>query len=143
MRRSFRAVPLLFVILAGGATAVAGCSRSPQPLVTPSAGPSPVPTAGDGLPVADEPPGTATRHLLRAAVTSATLMDPGVVEAIAKASSTADAPVAESAQRLAAAYAAAVTAKGSDTEPDAVAAVSASGVAMSSVCDDSGLDTVG
>jgi hypothetical protein len=77
------------------------------------------------------------------AVDDATLMQPGVVDVIARASATADAPVGDAAQRLASAYAAAAAARGTDTEPDAVAAVSAAGADMSQVCADSGLDTVG
>jgi hypothetical protein len=91
----------------------------------------------------DDPPGTITCHKLAEAVANATLMEPGVVDEIVAASSTADAPVADSAHRLAATYASALTAKGSDSEPDAVAAVSAAGADMSGVCDDSGLETVG
>jgi hypothetical protein len=133
MPRSLSAV-LLLALFAGG------CSRSPLPIVAVSAGPAPV----SGGPVAaDDPPGTDTCHRLRQAVTGATLMEPGVIDAITAASGTADAPVADSAHRLAAAYASAVAAKGSNSEPDAVAAVSAAGAAMSGVCDDSGLDTVG
>ncbi len=60
-----------------------------------------------------------------------------------QASTTADAPIADSAQRLAAAYAGAVSARGTESEPDAVAAVSAAGVEMSTVCEQSGLEPVG
>jgi hypothetical protein len=70
-------------------------------------------------------------------------MDPGVVDAIVRASRTADAPVADAAERLAASYASAVAAHGSESEPDAIAAVSVAGADMTKVCDDSGLDTVG
>ena len=91
----------------------------------------------------DDPPGTITCHKLAAAVANAALMEPGVVDDIVAASSTADAPVADSAHRLAATYASALTAKGSAGEPDAIAAVSAAGADMSGVCADSGLETVG
>jgi hypothetical protein len=128
-------------VLAGASVVLAGCSAPPS--VSPPVRPAPAPTGNDGLAAVDEPPGTNTCHRLRVAIADATLMVPGVVDAIVKASRTADAPVADAAQRMAAAYAAAVTAKGSDSEPDAVAAVSAAGAAMSGVCDDSGLDTVG
>jgi hypothetical protein len=70
-------------------------------------------------------------------------MDAGVVDAIVRASRTADAPVADAAERLAAAYASAVAAHGQESEPDAIAAVSVAGADMTSVCADSGLDTVG
>jgi hypothetical protein len=139
MPRSLSAVPLLLFLLAGAT----GCTRSPQPIVSPSAGTAPAPTGSDDPAAVDDPPGTNACHQLRAAITGATLMQPGVVDSIATASSTADAPVADAAHRMAAAYAAAVTAKGSASEPDAVAAVSATGAAMAGVCDDSGLDTVG
>jgi hypothetical protein len=70
-------------------------------------------------------------------------MEPGVVDAINRASGTADAPVADAAGRLAAAYGTAVTASGAPEEPDRIAAVSAAAADMSGVCDDSGLETVG
>jgi hypothetical protein len=144
MPRSLSVVSLVLALLTGGTAALAGCSRSPQPIVSPSAaGPAPTPAGSDDLAAADDPPGTNACHRLRAAVIGATLMQPGVVDSIVTASSTADAPVADAAQRMAAAYAAAVTAEGSDSEPDAVAAVSAAGAAMSGVCGDSGLDAVG
>jgi len=80
---------------------------------------------------------------LTIAMRDATLMNPGVVESLVAASSSADAPIADSARRLAAAYSAAIAAKGTDKEPDAVAAVSVAGAEMSRVCDESGLETVG
>ena len=80
---------------------------------------------------------------LAVAVRDATLMNPGVVEALVAASTSADAPIADSAQRLATAYAKAVGAKGTDDEPDAVAAVSVAGAEMFQVCDESGFETVG
>jgi hypothetical protein len=70
-------------------------------------------------------------------------MDAGVINAIVRASRTADAPIADAAERLAAAYASAVAARGLESEPDAIAAVSVAGADMTQVCDDSGLDTVG
>jgi hypothetical protein len=144
MARSLSVGPLALALLAGWSAVLAGCSGSaPQPIVSPAVGLAPAPTGSNGLAVVDVPPGTNTCHQLREAVTDGTLMKPGVVDAIATASSTADAPVADAAHRLAAAYAAAVTAMGSDSEPDAIAAVSAAGATMSGVCDDSGLDTVG
>jgi hypothetical protein len=70
-------------------------------------------------------------------------MEPGVVDHIATAASTADAPVADAAQRLAAAYAKATTSKGTSQEPDAVAAVSAAAADMAGVCAESGLESAG
>src|SRR4051794_36346497 len=137
MPRLLRAVPLI------AALALAGCAGSPDPVAAPPAVAVPAPTASAGRPIADDPPGTATCGRLVTAIRDATLMDPGVVNAIVSASGTADAPVADAARRLAAAYASATTAKGSDSEPDAVAAVSAAGADMAGVCDDSGLATVG
>jgi hypothetical protein len=128
---------LALLLVAGGA----GCAGDTPPAAAPSATATPSPSASAAE--VDDPPGTITCHKLAEAVTDATLMDPGVVDDIVAASSTADAPVADSAHRLAAAYASAVTAKGSDGEPDAIAAVSAAGADMSGVCDDSGLETVG
>jgi hypothetical protein len=89
------------------------------------------------------PPGTETCTELGAAITEASLMQPGVVDRIAAAAATADAPVADSARRLATAYAAALTARGTPQEPDATAAVSAAAADMSGICNESGLETAG
>lgn len=89
------------------------------------------------------PPGTLTCAELGEAIKRASLMQPGVVDGIVRTSGTADAPVADAAQRLATAYATAVAAKGGDREPDAVAAVSAAAADMEGVCDESGLATAG
>jgi hypothetical protein len=117
---------------------LAGCAGGAQPT---AAGPASAGTSASAGP--DDPPGAITCHLLALAVTDATLMEPGVVAAIVAASTTADAPVADSATRLSTAYASAVAAKNTDNEPDAIAAVSAAGADMSGVCDDSGLESVG
>jgi hypothetical protein len=136
--RSLCAATVLLVALA------AGCgSDAPAPVVSPAAGAEPAPTGSGGQPMGDDPPGTNTCQLLVTAINDAALMEPGVVDAIARAGGTADAPVADAAHRLAAAYAAAVAAKGADSEPDAVAAVSAAGSEMATVCDESGLAHVG
>jgi len=120
---------------------IAGCSDpAPAPVVAPS---ETVASSPDGVPSDEDPTGATACSLLKAAVNDATLMEPGVADAIAQAGSEADAPIADAGQRLATAYAAAVTARGKDTEPDAVAAVSAAGADMTSVCTESGLDTVG
>jgi len=89
------------------------------------------------------PPGTLTCAELGDSIRRASLMQQGVVDGIIRTSGTADAPVASAAQRLAAAYAVAVVAKGSEGEPDAVAAVSAAAVDMQGVCEQSGLATTG
>ena len=91
----------------------------------------------------EDMPGPNACAALKAAVADGRLMTPGVVDAIVRASATADAPVTDAAQRLAVAYAAATAAVGTEDEPDTVAAVSAAGADMTSVCNDSGLDTVG
>jgi hypothetical protein len=120
---------------------IAGCSagdgRTPAPVPAPVAVP-PSPSAR-----ADDPPGTLTCGKVIRAVREATLMVPGVVAEVAGASATADAPVADAARRLSAAYTAATTARGTDGEPDAVAGVSAAAAEMVDVCADSGLETVG
>jgi hypothetical protein len=118
-----------------------GCAGDTLPAAAPTV--AVVPASPSASAEADDPPGTITCQKLVAAVTAGTLMEAGVVDDVVAASSTADAPVADAADRLAAAYAAAVTATGSDSEPDAIASVSAAGADMSSVCDDSGLETVG
>lgn len=118
----------------------AGCAGDPPSptAVATTAAPSPSPGSGD-----DDPPGSLTCHLLIAASTDGTLMEPGVVDTITTAAVTADAPLVDAARRLAAAYARALAAKGAADEPDAVAAVSAAGADMAGVCADSGLETVG
>jgi hypothetical protein len=70
-------------------------------------------------------------------------MNPSVVDAIVAASASADAPIADAARRLGDAYRKALSSSGTADEPDAVAAVSAAGAEMSTVCGESGLDTVG
>jgi hypothetical protein len=91
----------------------------------------------------EDVPGEVACRALAAAVRDATLMNPGVVDAIAAASVTADAPIADAGRRLADAFRAATAARGTDSEPDAVAAVSAAGADMGRVCQESGLDAVG
>jgi hypothetical protein len=147
---------LRLLALVGCLSALFACSGTPQPIVSPSARSAAAPTASNGAAgdapapatssdatMVDDPPGSMACGELRDAVTGATLMEAGVVDRIVRSSSTADAPVADSAQRLAAAYAAAVAAHGSDSEPDAVAAVSVAGADMTRICDESGLATVG
>jgi anti-sigma factor RsiW len=91
----------------------------------------------------NEPPGAAACSLLRKAIDEATLMQPGVTEAIAAASTAAGQPVAAAGGRLAAAYSAAVAARDTAGEPDAVAAVSAAGAEMKTLCAEAGLETAG
>jgi hypothetical protein len=97
-------------------------------------------TAGPAL---NDPPGAIACAKLAAAITHASLMEDGVVADIATASTEADAPLADAAQRLASAHAAATQARGSADEPDATAAVSAAAADMHGVCADSGLTTTG
>ena len=114
-----------------------GGAASAAPLAGPSAGPSADPSATEDV------PGTVACGELAAAINDGTLMNPGVVDAVVAASGTADAPIADASERLAAAYATAKASAGSEAEPDAVAAVSAVAAEMSEVCGESGLDTVG
>jgi hypothetical protein len=92
---------------------------------------------------ADDPPGSIACARLADAIADASLMDDGVVAGVAAVSATADAPIADAAERLATAYAEAVAARSTDAEPDAVAAVSAAAADMAGVCSDSGLSTTG
>ncbi len=120
---------------------LSGCSGGGEVAASPSPTlPAPVPADPSAT---EDVPGTLACQALITAVRDGTLMSPGVVDGIVRAGTTADAPIADAAQRLAAAYAAAVSARGTDGEPDAVAAVSAAGVDMTTVCDESGLETVG
>ncbi|BCJ51762.1 hypothetical protein Asp14428_32370 [Actinoplanes sp. NBRC 14428] len=123
---------------------------SPAPSVQAAANP-PAPSAQaavNSLPpralaAADEPPGALACGRIAEAVRGGTLMQPGVVTGISTATATADAPVADAATRLQQAYEQAVKAQGTEDEPDLVAAVSAAGAEMVSVCADSGLETAG
>jgi hypothetical protein len=126
-----------------------GGSGDDDPIVVGSGGPpsvaeaSPSVTIPGSAGVADDPPGTATCAQLADAVTAGSLMTVGVVDGIVAASRTADAPLADAAARLGAAYRAAVAAAGKGDEPDKVAAVAAAASDMSGVCAESGLRTVG
>jgi hypothetical protein len=91
----------------------------------------------------DDPPGTVTCAQLGRALRDGSLMTAGVVDGIEQAAATADAPIADAADRLGKAYDAAVAASGKSGEPDAVAKVSARASDMSDVCADSGLQTAG
>jgi hypothetical protein len=90
-----------------------------------------------------DPSGLQACGLLKEAVENATLMEPGVVEAIRVAGAPADAPVSDAASRLAAAYTAAMVSRDTASEPDAVAAVSAAGAEMTRTCTAAGLETAG
>ncbi len=118
--------------------AAAGCGRSAPEAAAPTVA-SPSPSTS----VFDDPPGTLTCAALSASIAASSLMNPGVVDTIVRTSGTADAPVADAAQRLATAYNSAISAAGTEQEPDAVAAVGAAASDMSTVCSDSGLKTVG
>lgn len=134
-------------VLITGST-VAGCSHgSPGPATPPTAATASA-VGGNESPGAsaapvDEPPGAIACGKAAQAVRDATLMTPGVISDITLATGTADAPVADAAQRLSAAYAKAVTAHDTEAEPDAVAAVSAAAAELVTICNDSGLETVG
>jgi hypothetical protein len=97
----------------------------------------------DDLRAADDQAGMLACGALSASVQDGTLMEPGVAESIVTSAGSADAPIADAAQRLRAAYDSAMAAHGTGSEPDAVAAVSAAGSDMLDVCDDSGLKTAG
>jgi hypothetical protein len=120
--------------------ALSGCGGDPPQEVAPS------PRAGaesSSAAAVDDPPGTLACAALATAIAQSSLMTPGVVDEVVRSSVTADAPVADAAERLGAAYTQAVSAAGTEREPDAVAAAVAAASDMSSVCSDSGLQTVG
>ena len=136
------------VVLVAGASLLLGACSPGEPgdtggAATPSVGagwfltPSADPSATEDI------PGTLACGTLAAAINDATVMNPGVVDAIVAASGTADAPIADAADRLRTAYTAAAAVTGTDDEPDAVAKVSAAAAEMSEICGESGLDTVG
>jgi hypothetical protein len=126
--------PVLALMMLAG-----GCSRE-APRTPGATASAPIPADPSAT---EDVPGEVACGALVAAVRDATLMNPGIVDAIAAASVTADAPIADAGRRLADAYRTATAARGTGTEPDAVAAVSAAGAEMSRVCQESGLDTVG
>jgi hypothetical protein len=137
----------LVAVLAGG---VCGCGVERSPTATPTAAPAPtIAAGGSAVPsvvssvVVDDPPGTIACAQLAVALRDGSLMTAGVVDSIVSASATADAPVADAADRLSKAYDAARAAAGKADEPDVVAAVGARASEMSDVCTDSGLQTVG
>jgi hypothetical protein len=119
---------------------LAGCSGGSPATLPTVAGP---PNAASASAPPDQTPGAAACALLSEAVDAASLMQPGVADAIAVASRAAGAPVDAAGGKLAAAYRAAVASLGTDGEPDAVAAVSAAGADMTTVCVDAGLETAG
>jgi hypothetical protein len=130
----------------------AGCGGKdhdvPAVSAAPSASASPVASPVDDPPgsvasAVDDPPGSVACTRLAAAVAAGSLMEPHVVDDIAAASRTADAPLADAAERLATAYGSAVAAAGKADEPDKIAAVAAAASDMSGVCGESGLRTAG
>lgn len=119
----------------------AGCGGKDHDVPAVSAAPS-----DSATPVAsavDDPPGSVACTRLAAAVAAGSLMEPHVVDDIAAAGRTADAPLADAAERLATAYGSAVAAAGKADEPDKIAAVAAAASDMSGVCAESGLRTAG
>ena len=117
------------------AALVTGCS-DPGEAPTP---PAPAPSASAAV---DDPPGAIACGKVGAAARAGTLMQPGVVADVSRATG-ADAPVADAAARLQQAYERAAGAQGAEDEPDLVAAVSAAAAEMVSVCADSGLESAG
>ena len=141
MSRSW--LPGVLALTLGCSALSAGCSDDATPPPPASASAAPAQSPAVQSPAVEETPGLRACGTLWTAVDDGTLMTPGVVDGIVRASTTADAPVGDAAQRLAAAYAAAMAARGMESEPDAVAAVSAAAADMTGVCDDSGLISVG
>jgi len=132
---------MLSVLIAG--CTVAGCAHQSHEPPAAAASASDNEPSGAAAALVDEPPGTIACGKAVQAVREATLMNPDVITDIANAAGTADAPVADAAQDLSAAYSKAVAAHDTDAEPDAVAAVSAAAAELVKICDDSGLETAG
>ncbi|WP_244875967.1 hypothetical protein [Winogradskya consettensis] len=133
MVRSLSAGALAALLgLLGACTADTARTTAPAPAPSPSVSPA-----------VDEPPGSLACAKVIAAVRDATVMMPGVADTILQATGTADAPVADAAQRLAEAFTAAVQAQGAEDEPDKIAAVSAAAAEMVEICRDSGLESAG
>ena len=121
---------------------VGGCSSGGTPQPAPSASSKVAPVPADPS-ATEDVPGEMACGTLVASIKNGSLMEPGLVETIVTSASTADAPIADAAQRLGEAYTAAAGSAGTDGEADAVAAVSAAGADMLQICDESGLQTVG
>lgn len=132
--------PLMLLVLLAGLT---GCGGHTGSAVSPVAPPVSSAAATSAAATSADEAGRQACDLLKQAVDGATLMNPGVVQAIRAASSAADAPMSDAAGRLLMAYTTAVAAHGRDNEPDAVAAVSRAAVEMKQTCADAGLETVG
>jgi hypothetical protein len=161
MRRIAHAfgVSVVIMIVAGLSGMMGGCGGGGDPVVSSPSADAPLPLGTDetsqvdGPPpsvilpgagaTADDPPGTLACVGLTAAIKAGSLMTAGIVDGIVAASKTADAPLVDAADRLAAAYRAAVAASGKADEPDKIAAVGATASDMSGVCAESGLQTVG
>lgn len=137
MPRRLPALSLLILIVASVGTACAGPANTPA---APSAQPPTVPAS---VPAGDDPPGKIACAKAASTLRDGTVMTPGVVADITTAAATADAPVLEAAQALAASYTKAVAAQGTEAEPDAIAAVSAAAAELARICADSGLEVVG
>lgn len=143
---------LLAACSSGGEQSSSGARSAPPAAASPAMSPSTDPSATGPSTTGpsttdpsatDDEPGTVVCGALASAINDGTLMNPGIVDAIVAASGTADAPIADAARRLAASYATATAAVGTEDEPDAVAEVSATAADMSDICGESGLDTVG
>ena len=146
-------------VLAGVLLAAAGCgggkpstSASTSGLPTPvSVGPAELPPGeasaaareAAGAVLSDDPPGAVACARLGEVMAAGTLMVPGVADGIVQASRGADAPLADAAERLGAAYRTAAAAKDEPDEPDKIAAVGAAASDMSGVCAESGFQAVG
>ncbi|MBL7260453.1 hypothetical protein [Paractinoplanes lichenicola] len=127
-----------FLALALAIALVGGCSDDHEAPPARPAAPSTATSTAE-----EDPPGAEACAALAQAIEDSSLMTAGVVDGIVRASGTADAPVADAAERLRTAYGKAISSAGTEGEPDAVAAVGAAAADMSSVCSDSGLRTVG
>jgi hypothetical protein len=137
MLRSLSVVALSLLV----GTALAGCGDD-TPVATPTT-PAPQISAFVSVGPTEARPGSAACALLVQAIEDATLMQPGVADAVVAASQSGDEDVAAEGRRLGAAYAAAISSRGTDGEPDAVAAVSAAGADMRALCVRAGLATAG
>jgi hypothetical protein len=138
--RSATTIALLVTGLALAGLMLTACGDGGSPAATPTTA---VASAFPSTDPPSSPPGSSACTLLADAIEDATLMQPGVADAIVAASLSGDPKVAAASGQLGAAYAAAVSSQGTDREPDAVAAVSAAGADMRAVCVEAGLATAG
>jgi hypothetical protein len=118
-------------------TGLTGCAGDDEP----AAAPTPAITTPAAPSASAGRPGEAACTMLGQAVTAGTLLQPGVVDAIAADTASATPLLRAAGQRLAAAYGIAVAAKGTATEKTTAETVTTRGADMKQTCAGVGFPT--